>query len=238
MYEKYKILDLFVYICYNYSKKTHKIKKRGSLKMSNAKDKTKELTRLAIILAIQLILAFTPFIGYIPLGFTRATIVHIPVIIGALILGPRCGAFLGFVFGLTSLYTNTVNPTITSFVFTPFYTLDGATMGNWLSLVICFVPRILVGVVPYYVRKLTKKLPDVVSLAFAGLCGSLTNTILVMNLIYLLFRESYAQASGKAVETLYAAISSVIVVNGVPEAIVASVLTFAICKALTRVVKS
>ena len=236
MYEKYKILDLFVYMCYNYSKKTHKIKKRGSLKMSNAKDKTKELTRLAIILAIQLILAFTPFIGYIPLGFTRATIVHIPVIIGALILGPRCGAFLGFVFGLTSLYTNTVNPTITSFVFTPFYTLDGATMGNWLSLVICFVPRILVGIVPYYVCKVLKntKINDKINYAIAGLCGSLTNTLLVMNMIYLFFGESYGAAKNIASDALYSVIGSVILINGVPEAIVAAFLTMVVVVAAKR----
>ena len=204
--------------------------------MSNAKDKTKELTRLAIILAIQLILAFTPFIGYIPLGFTRATIVHIPVIIGALILGPRCGAFLGFVFGLTSLYTNTVNPTITSFVFTPFYTLDGATMGNWLSLVICFVPRILVGIVPYYVCKVLKntKINDKINYAIAGLCGSLTNTLLVMNMIYLFFGESYGAAKNIASDALYSVIGSVILINGVPEAIVAAFLTMVVVVAAKR----
>lgn len=201
------------------------------------KTQTRDLVLVALFAAIILIMAFTPMIGYIPLGFTRATIIHIPVIIASVMLGPKKGAFLGFLFGVTSLINNTLNPTLTSFVFTPFFSLGNASPSP-LSLIVCFVPRILVGVVPYYVRKLTKKLPDVVSLAFAGLCGSLTNTILVMNLIYLLFRESYAQASGKAVETLYAAISSVIVVNGVPEAIVASVLTFAICKALARVVKS
>ena len=201
------------------------------------KTSTRELVLVALFCAIIVIMAFTPMIGYIPLGFTRATIIHIPVIIASIILGPKKGAFLGFVFGLTSFINNTINPTVTSFVFTPFFSLGNAEP-SWLSLIVCFVPRILVGVVPYYVRKITKKLPDVISLALAGLFGSLTNTILVMNLIYLLFRESYAAASGKAVEVLYAAIGSVILINGVPEAIVAAVITLAICKAVARVVKS
>ena len=47
--------------------------------------------------------AFTPF-GYIPLGFMNATIIHVPVIIGAIILGPKYGGFLGLVFGITSLW--------------------------------------------------------------------------------------------------------------------------------------
>jgi len=195
------------------------------------KTSTRDLVLVALFCAIILIMAFTPMIGYIPLGFTRATIIHIPVIIASVVLGPKKGAFLGFVFGLTSLINNTLNPTVTSFVFTPFFSL-GNTQPSWLSLIVCFVPRILVGVVPYWVVKLTKKLPDVISFLLAGLFGSLTNTVLVMNLIYILFKESYAAAQGKAVEVLYAAISSVIVINGVPEAIVAAVITMAVCKAM------
>ncbi len=60
-----------------------------------ASAKTLGLVQLALMGALIFILAFTPFIGYIPLGFTRATIVHIPVIIGSLLLGPKKGAILG-----------------------------------------------------------------------------------------------------------------------------------------------
>ena len=49
-----------------------------------ASAKTLGLVQLALLGALIFILAFTPFIGYIPLGFTRATIVHIPVIINDL----------------------------------------------------------------------------------------------------------------------------------------------------------
>lgn len=201
------------------------------------KSQTRDIVLVALFAAIIFIMAFTPMIGYIPLGFTRATIIHVPVIIASVMLGPKKGAILGALFGLTSLINNTINPTLTSFVFTPFFALGNARPSA-LSLIVCFVPRILVGVVPYYIRKITKKLPDILSYVLAGLFGSLTNTVLVMNLIYLLFRDSYASAQGKAVEVLYAAISSVIFVNGVPEAIIASVLTVAICKALSRVVKN
>ena len=107
--------------------------------------KTKGLVQMAIFAALIVVLAFTPFIGYIPLGFTRATIIHIPVIMGSLMLGPKRGAALGGVFGLTSFINNTINPTLTSFVFTPFYSL-GEYSGGIGSLIICFVPRILIGV--------------------------------------------------------------------------------------------
>ena len=197
--------------------------------------KTNYLVKLSFFVAIIVLLAVTPFLGYIPLGFTRATIIHIPVIIGSILLGPVYGAFLGFVFGLTSLLNNTFNPTVTSFVFTPFYSIGG-TSGNFWSLVICFLPRILVGVVPYYLYKGMKKInnSDVLALGIAGVGGSLTNTLLVMNFIYLFFGQSYAQAKNVAFSTLYGIILSVIAINGLPEAIVAGVLTTAVCKALIK----
>ena len=82
--------------------------------------KVQGMIQVALFGAIIVIMAFTPFLGYIPLGFTRATIIHIPVILGSLLLGPKKGAALGAIFGLTSLINNTMNPTVTSFVFTPF----------------------------------------------------------------------------------------------------------------------
>lgn len=153
----------------------------------NQLQKTQSMVETAMFAVIVIVLAFTPFLGYIPLGFTRATTIHIPVILASILLGPKRGGAIGAVFGLTSLINNTVSPTPTSFVFSPFYSV-GDVSGNFLSLVICFVPRILIGVVPYFVYKwllcaAPKK--EALCLGAAGVAGSLTNTLLVMNLIYL-----------------------------------------------------
>ncbi len=201
------------------------------------KRKTSELVQLAMFMAIIILLAFTP-IGYIPLGVTRATIIHVPVIIGSIVLGPLAGAFLGAVFGITSLISNTINPTVTSFVFSPFITIGGAS-GNFLSLVICMVPRILVGVVPYYVYQGLKKVikNDAVDLTIAGIAGSMTNTILVMGGIYVFFGAAYAAAREIDLTALFGVIMGVIGVNGVPEAILAGILAMAVCKVLLRYVK-
>ena len=205
--------------------------------MNTQVEKTRQMVQMALLGASILVMAFSPFLGYIPLGFTRATIIHIPVILGSLLLGPKKGAILGALFGVTSLINNTMNPTVTSFVFTPFYSI-GETHGNFWSLVICFVPRILVGIVPYYVYRLVqkwlknRKKGQVLSLSLAGLIGSLTNTLLVMNFIYLFFNQSYAQANGVSVNTLYGFILTVIGINGVPEAIVAALLTVGLGKVL------
>lgn len=197
------------------------------------------MVQVALFAALIVLMAFTPFLGYIPLGFTRATIIHIPVIIGALLLGPKKGAILGFVFGLTSLVNNTLNPTATSFVFSPFYEL-GEIHGGWQSLIICFVPRILIGVVPYYVyRGLTKcskakKAGQLLPLAAAGVSGALVNTLLVMNLIFLFFQNAYASANGVASEAAYGFILGIIGINGIPEAIVAGVLVAIVGRILIK----
>lgn len=194
------------------------------------------LVQVALFAALIIIMAFTPFLGYIPLGFTRATIIHIPVIIGALTLGPKKGAILGFVFGMTSLINNTINPTVTSFVFSPFYSL-GEIHGGIGSVFICFLPRILVGVIPYFVYRFLKencKAPMGVSLGAAGLFGALTNTILVMGLILVFFKDAYAAANGIGSGAVYGFILSVIGINGMPEAIVAAVITACVGKILLR----
>lgn len=191
------------------------------------KKQTLELVQVALFAALIIIMAFTPFIGYIPLGFTRATIIHIPVILGSILLGPKRGAMLGGIFGLTSFINNTMNPTITSFVFTPFYSF-GDVSGGIGSIIICFVPRILVGVIPYFVYKffckLFKQKAMPVSLGIAGVCGSMTNTLLVMNLIFVFFKDAYAEANQVATEAVYSFILSIIGINGIPEAIIAAVI--------------
>ena len=110
--------------------------------------------------------------------------------------------------------------------------------GGFLSLVICFIPRILVGVVPYYIVKLFKKINYNLSLALAGLLGSLTNTLLVMNMIFIFFKEEYSMAKEISADTLYSVILSVIAINGVPEAIVASILTLFLIKAINKIYKN
>ena len=211
-------------------------------KPAGSRYSTMSMVQVAIFGAIICIMAFTPFLGYIPLGFTRATIIHIPVIIASLLMGPKKGGVLGFVFGLTSFINNTINPTATSFVFTPFYSVGEISGGIW-SVIICFVPRILVGIVPYFVYKLAlrfvsedtrKKGVSSVGLVLAGVSGALVNTLLVMNLIFVFFKEAYAAANEVAVSAVYTFILSVIGINGVPEAIVAGVITLFVGRTLMK----
>ena len=79
----------------------------------NIRRDTRSLTFLGVLIAIQLVLTFA-HIGFIPLPFMKATILHIPVIIGAIFLGPVEGSILGLVFGGLSVVMNTIEPGVTS----------------------------------------------------------------------------------------------------------------------------
>lgn len=205
----------------------------------NTLEKTRSMVMAAVIAAIIVIMAFVPFLGYIPLGFMNATTVHIPVIIGAVLLGPKYGAFLGLTFGLTSLWKNTFMPNPTSFVFSPFVSM-GQFHGNIGSLVICLAPRVLIGVAAYYVYRFctgTLKASRGKALFASGAAGSIVNTLLVMNLIYFLFGNAYAEASSWMDQWVYGVILGIIGVQGVPEAVVAGIIVTAVGGAMLKVMK-
>jgi uncharacterized membrane protein len=195
-------------------------------------------------LFIALIFAMTAMgIGILNLGFIRPTVLHIPVIIGALLLGPKYGAILGLAFGFSSMLFATAAPGPTSFVFSPFINLPGTENGSLASLIVAFVPRILVGIVPWFVFKGIMRVRDNQwgALVLAGIAGSLTNTLLVLNFIYFLFGNTWNAARGDAAAptgAIYTAIMGMVLGNGIPEAVVAGILVTAICTALFAVARS
>ncbi len=202
--------------------------------------KVMDMSLAGIFTAIIIAMSVVPFLGYIPLGFMNATIMHVPVIIGALLLGPKYGAYFGLVFGMTSLIKATLTPSVTSFVFSPFVTIGGNS-GNMWSVVIAIVPRVLIGVAAYYMYEFVMKVAgnvkgsQTIALWLAGIAGAMTNTLLVMNGIYIFFGKSYVAASNGAVENVYKFILGIILSFGIPEAIVAGILTTAVVKVLFKV---
>ncbi len=196
------------------------------------------MAQMAFLTAIMLVLAFTP-LGYIPLPFMNATTMHIPVIIGGCLLGPGPGAALGAFFGITSVIKATIQPNLTSFVFTPFYSFSPQFHGGPASLLVAIGPRILIGLVAGLLfRALKKRMKKTgLPLFISGFVGSMVNTIGVMGLIYLFFGEQYAVAGGTDPSMLIYVIMGVVGINGVPEAVIGAILTQAIGKALLIVMK-
>ncbi len=196
---------------------------------------TSEMVKMALFIALIILLSVTP-LGYIPLGAVNATTIQMPVIIGAVLFGWKKGAVLGGVFGITSLIKNTVQPNLTSFVFSPFVPVFGEESGSLWAIVISIFSRVMIGVVAYWVYALLSKykVNKTVSSAVAGFCGSLTNTVLVMSGIYFFFGESYSAAKEIAYNTLIATVMTTITGSGITEAIVSAVVCGAVCTALIK----
>ena len=199
--------------------------------------KTQYMTSMALFLAIEIILVVTP-LGYIPIGPLNATTMHIPVIIAGIVLGKKAGAELCFVFGLTSLIKATIQPGITSFCFSPFVTV-GTMSGNYKSLLIAFVPRILLGYLAGFVFEIMKKNNrENLGVVVGALTGAITNTVLVLSGIYIFFGEAYASAVGVQYSTLVTVLLGVVSTNGILEAILGAIVSLAIYKALKPILKS
>jgi uncharacterized membrane protein len=228
--------------------------------------------------AISAVLGLTP-LGFIPIGVTRATIMHIPVIIGAITEGPIVGGLVGLIFGLFSIFQAIANPTPVSFVF--------------LNPIISVLPRILIGITSYYTYIGFKKLGEKASrrvlyflwsiiliylivsftngiknsksdwilvfnivlilltlfmgyyshkhlkrngieLVMAAAVGTLTNTVGVMSGIYWIYGEEFVQKAGISSTAVGKAIVGIGVANGIPEIIVAIIITTSVIASLNK----
>ncbi|MCC0647605.1 ECF transporter S component [Clostridioides sp. ZZV15-6598] len=180
----------------------------------------RKMTIIGVLSAISIMLSMTP-LGFIPVGPTKATIMHIPVIIGAIMEGPIVGAAIGFIFGVSSLLNAIINPTVTSFVF--------------INPLVSILPRVMIGILAYYVYQLIIKATNKVYISglITGAVGSLLNTAGVLGMIYVLYADKYLQAmgqngsAGKVIMALAAA-------NGVPEAIVGALVVAAVAAVLKK----
>lgn len=203
--------------------------------MKTKKHDTRWMVSVALMAAIVIVLANTP-LGMIQLPIIKATTVHIPVILGAILLGPGAGAILGAVFGMCSLVSNTMAPTLLSFAFSPFLSttgIPGALKAIWIS-VGC---RILIGVVAGWLWVLfTKiKLNQFIALPIVGFVGSMVNTVTVMGSIYFLFAQQYAEAKEVALTAVFGLVMGTVTASGIPEAIAAAILVLALGKVLVVV---
>ena len=195
---------------------------------------TKRLVLLGMLIAVLLVMGMTG-IGFIPLPVIKATTMHIPVILGAVLLGPTAGAVLGGAFGLCSIWANTTAPGLLSFAFSPFMSTTGFP-GMVKSVWIALGCRILFDWLAGWIWKLLKKLKmgDMVALPVTGAVATIFHTLLVMGSIYVLLAQQYAEAKNVAASAVLGLVMGTVTASGIPEAIVAAVLVTAVGKALLR----
>ena len=205
--------------------------------MNRKKMDTRYMATLAMFCGILLVMGATG-IGFIPLPVIKATTMHIPVILGAILLGPAAGAVLGGVFGLCSIWANTTSPGLLDFAFSPFMTTEGLP-GVLKSLWIALGCRILLGVIAGWLWRGLKIVlkQDYLALPVMAAVSTICHTILVMGSIYLLLAQQYAQAKNVAITAVFGLVMGTVTASGIPEAIIAAVLVTVIGKALLHLME-
>ena len=178
--------------------------------MMNKKNKANPTAQLALLIATMVVievLSQTIFAAFaLPI---KPTLTHIPVIIASIVYGPKIGAYLGGFMGIMSIVRNTIVYTVGSYLFSPF--VEG---GTWASAVIAIVPRILIGIFPYFIYKL---LQNRLGLMLSGVLGAFTN--------------NFYSAGGKTL------MATIFTINSVAEMVIAGLLTLSITPMLLRLKK-
>lgn len=173
----------------------------------------RKIARLSVLGAISVVLSLTP-LGYIPINpVIQITLMHIPVIIAGIVEGVSGGAIVGLIFGVTSLIKS----------------LSGPLAPIFINPLVSVVPRILIGVVSAYVYKKTKNVPVTAAI------GTITNTTLVLSMIYFVGAKSFANIKEIAVDTVGKLLLTTGVINGIPEAIAAVLIITAVMKGIEKV---
>ncbi len=187
------------------------------------------MVKLAMLGALLMIFCFTP-IGFLKIGIVEITFNMIPVVIGAIVIGPAAGAFLGALFGAASFWQCFGQSTFGTLLFgvNPFFTV-----------LICFVPRILAGLLPGLIfRAMTKKKDNIAAYFVSAAVGSLTNTVLFVGGFCLLFKDTMlGMASDNGLSPL-AFIATAFLLNAAVELVANTAIVAAVSKAVTKAEKS
>lgn len=192
--------------------------------------KTIKMAQMAILIAIVLIMAFTP-LGYLKTAGLEISLITIPVAIGAMVLGPMAGALLGAVFGVTSFYQ--------CFGLSQFGAML-LSIDPFMTFLVCVPTRILMGYLAGVLFKFFLKLDKHNTICYfvGGLVAAILNTAFFMGVLVLGFwNTDYIQgfAAGNGVMLF---IILFVGINGVVEWIATCVAGGIVSKAVAKIVKN
>jgi uncharacterized membrane protein len=185
-------------------------------------ERTRKIVITGILGALSIFLALTP-LGFWSWGPVSATILHVPVIIGAVIEGPVVGLVVGLIFGVFSMIRAATAP-------------NGPLDPAFTNPLISVLPRLFIGPVAWLVWSALKRWTPI-GLIAAGIAGSITNTVLVLGMIGLvpsalgLLRNLLNQPNTPAITLL----GGLALANGLPEAIISGILVLVVVAAYWRV---
>ena len=180
-----------------------------------SQNKTNQLVKLSVFVAIIIIQSWVPMLGNIPTPVLSITYIHVTVILATLWLGWKEGVLVGTAWGLNSWIRAQTAPE------SP---INAQVLSDVMVSVLprMLMPLILAGLIVVF--KSWSKNPRLVG-ALAGFSGSFLNTFLVLGAIVLFKQEVYMTIKGVDQTGLWQLLGGIIATNGILEAFVAAILT-------------
>ena len=185
----------------------------------NRRQSIQRITRLGILMGLIILMTFVPNIGYIQTGLFSITTIHIPVLIGAALMGPIGGLVLGLTWGLTSYFYALTLGTIEAMIF--------------LNPMVSIVPRVLVGLIVSYTTMALDKvnMKEVLKYGLVAGIGTLSNTVLVLSSIFIFASEGFLSFN----QDFSTIITIIISTNGLLELFAAVIIVPAVVKAIRKI---
>jgi uncharacterized membrane protein len=171
--------------------------------------RTNKIALTGILGAIAILLGLTRW-GFIPwFGGVSLTIMHVPVIIGAILAGPLVSAGIGLIFGLFSMFQAAIAPA-------------GPTDVWFTNPLLSVVPRLFIGPIAWLAYSALKN-HQIPAILFGAAAGSIANTVLVLGTLGLM---GYLP---------WTVLGSIALINGVPEIIVSALISLFVIAAICQI---
>ena len=194
-------------------------------------NKIRVMAQNGLIIAIMLIMAVTP-LGYIKTPLLEITLMPVPIVVGAILLGPVSGLLFGAVFGITSFLQCIGFPTLSAF---------GAVLfdiNGLFTFFMCMIPRMMVGLFAGLIFEFLNKIDKTKLISYVVTCisGALMNTVFFLFFLIMFFGTSSFIAGLQGSASLMVFLVSLVGINGLIEAGVCAFVGVAISKVLSVVI--
>lgn len=196
--------------------------------MKNNKFTTAQLTLLGLMIAILLVMSYTP-LGYLNIGPLAISFNVIPVAISAIVLGPVGGAVAGGAFGLTS-FLQCIGVGGTSAMGVMLFSIN-----PFLAFVQRFIPRLLDGICLGYIFRGVRKVSNTyVACAVTGFFSAFLNTLFFMSALVGLFGNTEYVQNLMGDHNVIVGCCLMVGINAVCEMVSSTIITGAVGAALSR----
>lgn len=184
---------------------------------------TGRLTFMGVMLAMTIIFVMATVIPSFTVSVAVA--MFLPTILTGIVLGPAAGGIMGLLAGTATLLRALLLP------LSPFDYF-------FIHPLVSIFPRIFIGIASYYAFTLMKKgfkTNDTISSSIAAAAGMLTNTLLVIGMLYVVYGQKMVEAMGGM--SFVAALGAIFMSNGLIEVISAMIIIPVIYRVYVRYTK-